>query len=125
MALGIISVFMYVNPTTNDAEKMVCFTPFGMTERVGRDWEPTSRDESGIDELSDHRIYLLNWDTDFLAMDEEDDGREHRAVELFDDGSLTEADCQEYGKLHRDPAANADGDPEIAAMVEKLNREGK
>jgi hypothetical protein len=124
MALGIISVFMYVNPTTNNAEKMVCFTPFGMTERVGGDWEPTTRDESGVDDLSDHRIYILDWDTDFLPMDAEDDGKEHAAVDLFDQVSLTEADCQQYGKLHLDPA-NTGGDLEIAAMVEKLNSEGK
>lgn len=125
MALSdMITVFMYVDPENGNVDKMTCFTPFGMTERVDSDWQQTTRAESGVDELTEHKIYKLDWDTDFLAMDADDDGKEHAAVDLFDKGTLTEDGCKKYGKLHLDPA-NVDGDPEAEALVKKLNAEGK
>ena len=124
MALkDIIRVFMYVDPTTGKADKMTCFTPFGMTERINADWQPSSREESGVDELSDHKIYALDWDTDFLPMDAEDDGREHMAVELFDKGELDEAACQKYGQLYVDPAAADEDNQEILEELRALGED--
>lgn len=117
----IITVFMYVDPDTQEVDRVACFTPFGMTQRVGSDWESTTRAKSGVDELTAHRIYTLDWKTDALPMDAEDDGREHAAIELFDNGILTEADCQKYGKLHIDPTRKG-GNPEVLAAIEEYNR---
>lgn len=117
----IITVFMYVDPATQEVDKVACFTPFGMTQRVGSDWEPTTRAESGIDELVDHKVYTLDWSTDFLPMDAEDDGSEHAAIELFDTGVLTEDDCKKYGKLHIDPSREG-SNPDVLAAIEEYNR---
>ena len=113
-------VLMYVNPESKAVEKMVCFTPFGMTERIDSDWKPTSMDKSGVLDLSADKIYQLDWDTDFLAMDSDDDESEHAAIDMFDAGNLTEDGCKKYGMLVVDPTS-VDGDAEIAAEVEKLN----
>ena len=124
MALkDVVLVDMYVNPSTQVVEKMTMLSPFGMTERVNSDWQVTSRERSGIDDLSADKVYRLDWGTDFIPMDSDDD-REHVAIDLFDRGNLTEADCEKYGVLRIDPA-NAKGSPEMAALVEKLNSEGK
>ena len=125
MALkDVVLVDMYVNPTTNKVEKLTMFTPFGMTQRVNSDWEATTIQTSGILDLTEDKVYRLDWDTDFIPMDSEEEEREHAAIDLFDKGNLTEADCQKYGELRIDPA-NKNGSPDMAALVEKLNREGK
>jgi hypothetical protein len=124
MSLGIANIYMYVNPATQVAEKLVCFALFGATERVDSEWTPTTRATSGIDDLTDHRVYLLDWDTDFLPMDAEDDGLEHKAVQLFDEGALTEEACKQYGRLLRDPAVKENA--ELQAAFERFNnRQGK
>lgn len=99
----VVIVDMYVNPSTSKVEKITCITPFGMTERTGSDWEPVSRDESGIDDLSTYKVYRLDWDTDFIPLDSDEPDRDHAAIELFDKGNLTESDCQKYGNIHIDP----------------------
>lgn len=121
MSLGIANIYMYVNPATQMAEKLVCFALFGATERVNSEWEPTTRATSGIDDLTDHKVYLLDWDTDFLPMDAEDDGSEHKAVQLFDEGNLTEDACKEYGKLLRDPSQEKN--VELEAAIERFNNQ--
>ena len=112
------NVFMYVNPASQLVEKVVFFSIFGVSERIDSDWKPTTRDKSGIDDLSSHRVYLLDWDTDFLPMDAEDDGKEHAAIELFDAGKLTEDGALKYGKLHLDP-----DEPEDLDLEKFLNGE--
>lgn len=118
---NIVDILMYVNPETQKIDKMVCFTPFGMTERVGADWEPTSREESGINDLSADRVYLLDWDTDYIPASEVEDDAEHIAVQMFDDGSLDEDGCKKYGELLIDPAQTED--LELLDKLKKLNGE--
>jgi hypothetical protein len=120
----VVIVDMYVNPTTKKVEKVIMFTPFGMTQRVNSDWEATTIETSGILDLAEDKVYRLDWDTDFIPMDSEEDDREHAAIDLYDQGVLTETQCQKYCKLRIDPS-NKNGSPEMAALVEKLNREGK
>jgi hypothetical protein len=100
---SMVRVFMYVNPKTTNVEKVMCYTPFGISERMDSNWEPTDREASGIDELSDDKVYELDWDTDFLPMDSEGDDGEHAAIALYDSGTLTEEDCKKYGVLYMDP----------------------
>lgn len=124
MALkDMVKVFMYVNPETGKADKMTCFTPFGMTERVNAYWQPSSRGRSGVDELVDHKIYSLDWDTDFVPMDSEEADTEHVAVELFDKGMLDEAGCQKYGKLHMDPTNLDEDNQEILEELRALGED--
>ncbi len=54
-------------------------------------------------------------------MDAEDDGREHKAVELFDSGDLTEDACKQYGRLIRDPGRKTN--PEVEAAIERFNNQ--
>lgn len=116
MALkDVVSVFMYVNPSTNNVEKVLCYTPFGISVRENKDWKMVTREESGIDDLSADKVYQLDWDTDFQAMDAEDDDSEHAAIELYDSGTLTEQDCQKYGVLYIDP--NDTSDPELDKLI--------
>lgn len=113
MSLNKISdVLMYVDPATSKVEKIVFFSVFGITERIDSEWEPTTREGSGIDDLKTSRIYELDWDTDFLPMDAPDDGKEHAAIELFDAGNLSEEDAKKYGKLYFDPEEPEDLDLE-------------
>lgn len=112
---SMVRVFMYVNPTTTNVEKIMCYTPFGISERMDSDWEPTTRDESGIDDLFEDKVYELDWDTDFIAMDSEEEEREHAAIDLYDNATLTEEDCKKYGKLHIDP--NDDSNPELDRLI--------
>jgi hypothetical protein len=121
MSLGIANIYMYVNPATQMAEKLVSFALFGATERVNSEWVPTTRATSGIDDLTDYKVYLLDWDTDFLPMDAEDDGLEHKAVQLFDEGKLTEDACKEYGKLLRGPSQEKN--VELEAAIERFNNQ--
>lgn len=124
MALSdIVIIDIYVNSLTGVAEKLTCWTPFGLTERVDSDWDVTTREKSGIDQLVTHRVYRLDWDTDFVPMDSEEEiDDEHIAVRLFDSGLLTEDECNKYAKIHIDPANDfANGE----ALREKLNREGR
>lgn len=110
-----VRVFMYVNPETTNVEKIMCYTPFGISERVESDWEPTTREDSGIDDLSADKVYELDWSTDSLPMDAEDDGNEHAAIALYDGGTLTEEDCKKYGFIHIDP--NDDSNPELDKLI--------
>lgn len=112
---SMVRVFMYVNPTTTNVEKVMCYTPFGISERADSDWEPTTREESGIDDLSADKIYELNWDTDFLPMDADDEDKEHAAIALYDGGTLTEEDCKKYGVLYMDP--NDESNPELDRLI--------
>ena len=122
MSLGLTYIYMYVDPSTQTVEKMVCFTPFGVTERIDSDWVPSSRAKSGIDSLTGDKVYLVDWDTDFVPMDAEDDGGEHKAVQLFDEGNLTEEACKQYGKLVMDPTTAEESD-EMKAAIERLNNQ--
>lgn len=117
-------VDMYVNPTTNLVEKITFLSPFGLAERENSDWKPTTWNEVGIDELSGDKVYRLDWDTDFVPMDSDEEEREHIAIDLFDKGNLTEEDCKKYAKLRIDPT-NTTGNPDMIALAEKLKREGK
>lgn len=112
-----VRVFMYVNPKSAEVEKIMCYTPFGITERMGADWEPTTRSKSGIDELSADKIYELDWDTDFVPMDSEEEDLEHAAIALYDSGRLTEEDCKKYGKLYLDP--NDGSNPMLDRLIGK------
>jgi hypothetical protein len=114
---AMVRVFMYVNPGTKTVEKVMCYTAFGITERMGADWEPTTRAKSGIDDLSADKIYELDWDTDFVPMDSEEEDSEHAAIALYDNGRLTEEDCMKYGKLYLDP--NDDSNPTLDRLIGK------
>jgi hypothetical protein len=106
---------MYVNPSTTNVEKVMCYTPFGMSERLGADWRPTNREKSGVDSLSEDKIYELDWDTDFVPMDSEEEDREHAAIDLYDNSTLTEDDCKKYGKLYMDP--NDTSNPALDKLI--------
>lgn len=106
------TVLMYVNPETTDVEKVIFYSVFGTSERIDGDWVPTTREESGIDDLSADRVYKLDWDTDFIPMDSEDGDREHAAIALYDQGQLDEEGAKKYGTIHIDPEEPEDLDLE-------------
>lgn len=100
-------VDMYVNPLTGNCVKITFLSPFGLAVREHADWQPTNWDDSGVHDLDDHRVYRLDWDTDFVPMDSDEEEREHKAIQLFDEGKLTETECEKYGVLRIDPANSA------------------
>lgn len=124
MALkDVVIVDMYLNPTTKKVEKITSVTPFGMTERKNLDWVVSSREKAGLDSLIGDKVYRLNWDTDFIPMDSDEEEREHAAIELFDKDSLTEEECLKYATLIIDPTAT--GDSEMVQMMRKMLRESE
>lgn len=124
MALkDVVIVDMYLNPTTNKVEKITSVTPFGMTERKDMDWVVSSREKAGLDALMGDKVYRLNWDTDFIPMDSDEEEREHAAIDLFDKDSLTEEECLKYGTLIIDPTST--GDSEMVQMMRKMLRESE
>jgi hypothetical protein len=102
-------VRMFVNPETREVDEMYAYHSFGISRRENGTWAAYTREDSNLDELTDHIEYDLNWDTDYLANEDAgDDFDEHAAVLAFDAGTLDEAGVKEYGTLVYDPASNED-----------------
>lgn len=102
MAKNLINFWFYVNPETQEVEKAFNFFPLGMLAREDGDWVYTSREDSGIDEMTGYQVYDLDWsrveDTD-IPDDYTDDDITPEVVKMFDRGELDVDTLKQYADL--------------------------
>jgi hypothetical protein len=106
MATSSISdVWFYVNPENEQIDAVLCYFPLGMSIRQGKDWEITTKEDSGIyDVLTDHNVYQLDWDSDTKVIDDSFDFDNyddvtHIALKMYDNGELNLAELKKYAEL--------------------------
>ena len=103
-------VHMFLNPETGEVDEMYAYHPFGISRRENGTWESYTREDSNLDELTNHIEYVIDWDTDFTANEDAPEGGtdEHAAVLEFDADTLNEEGLKKYGTLFYDPTSNED-----------------
>lgn len=106
MAKNLVNFWFYVNPETQEVEKAYNFFPLGMLAREDGDWVYTSREDSGIDELTDYQIYELDWDKveqpelDAEELDQMGDEEfTPEVLKMFDSGNLDLETLKQYSGL--------------------------
>jgi hypothetical protein len=99
MAKNLISNVFFVDPETNNIDSVFSFSPFGMVVRRDGEWFGVRKEDSGINEKTGLKMYLLDWDKVALTDDLEDPDSEPEPVVLYDNGDLTLETLEEYADL--------------------------
>lgn len=99
MAKNLISTVFFVNPESNEVDSVFSFSPFGMVVRRDSNWFGVRKEDSGIDEKTEHKMYLLDWDKVALTDDLDDPDSEPEPVIMYDNDELTLEVLEEYANL--------------------------
>jgi len=99
MAKNLISTVFFVDPESNEVDSVFSFSPFGMVVRRDSEWFGVKKENSGIDEKTGLKMYLLDWDKVALTDDLDDPDSEPEPVILFDSGDLNMETLEEYADL--------------------------
>jgi hypothetical protein len=104
---SLIDVYFYVDPETKVIDGVFSFHPLGISIRAEDDWQFVRRANTELDRfLVTHEAYLLDWDTDYLALEDTEDDEpleEHKAIRMYDGGELTIENLTDYARLVNAP----------------------
>lgn len=102
-----IDVYFYVDPDTKNIDGVFAYHPLGISIRAEDDWQFVRRANTELDKfLATHEAYLLDWDTDYVALEDTNDDEpleEHKAIQMYDKGELNIDNLTDYAKLVYDP----------------------
>jgi hypothetical protein len=108
MAKNLVSFVFFVEPASNEVDSVFAFSPFGMTIRRDSEWYGVKREDSGIDQKTDYKMYLLDWDKIAEVDDLEDSESDPEPIRLYDSGELTVGVLKEYADLVYDGTDSED-----------------